>query len=70
MNIKDPPKKGDRFFLLHREIVVIKECTLFGFVTVRYLNEMKDFCVDFCALSSEPDYTNSVSLQLFKEKVQ
>lgn len=70
MNIQNPPKIGDTLFLMHREVVVIKVYTLFGFVIVRYLDEMKEFCVDGCALSREPDYTNSISLKLLKGEMQ
>ena len=66
MSIQNPPKIGDTLFLMHREVMVIKVYTLFRFVTVRYLDEMKEFCVDVCALSREPDYTNSISLKLLK----
>lgn len=69
MNIQNPPKIGDTLFLMHREVLVIKVYTLFGFVMVRYLDEMKEFCVDVCALSREPDYTNSISLKLLKEEM-
>lgn len=69
MIIQNPPKIGDTLFLMHREVVVIKVYTLFGFVMVRYLDEMKEFCVDVCALSREPDYTNSISLKLLKEEM-
>lgn len=66
MNIQNTPEIGDMLFLMHREVVVIKVYTLFGFVIVRYLDEIKEFCVDGCALSREPDYTNSISLKLLK----
>lgn len=66
MSIRISPKIGDTLFLMHREVVVIKVYTLFRLVTVRYLDEMKEFCVDVCALSREPDYTNSISLRLLK----
>lgn len=69
MNIQNSPKIGDTLFLMHREVVVIKVYTLFGFVMVRYLDEVKEFCVDVCALSREPDYTNSISLKLLKEEM-
>ena len=69
MNIQNPPKIGDTLFLMHRQVVVIKVYTLFGFVMVRYLDEVKEFCVDVCALSREPDYTNSISLKLLKEEM-
>lgn len=69
MNIQNPPKIGDTLFLMHREVVVIRVYALFRLVIVRYLDEMKEFCVDACALSQEPDYTNSVSLKLLKGKM-
>jgi hypothetical protein len=68
MSIQNSPKIGDTLFLLHRKVLVIKVYTLFGFVIVRYLDEMKEFCVDICALSREPDYTNSISLKLLRRK--
>ena len=67
MNIQNPPKIGDILFLMHREVVVIRVYTLFRLVIVRYLDEKMEFCVDVCALSLEPDYTNSISLKLLKE---
>lgn len=66
MNIQNPPKIGDTLFLMHREVVVMKVYTLFGFVIVHYLDEAKEFCVDICALSQKPNYTNSVSLKQLK----
>lgn len=68
MIIQNLPKTGDILFLMHREVVVIKVYTLFGFAIVHYLDEMKEFCVDVCVLSREPDYTNSISLKSFKEE--
>lgn len=69
MNIQNPPKTGDMLFLMHREVVVTKVYALFRLVTVRYLNEMKEFGVDICALSQDPDYTNSISLKIIKGKM-
>lgn len=66
MNSQKLPNKDDKLYLMHREVVVIKVYSLFKFVSVRYSEETKEFCVDICALSYEPDYTNSISLRLFK----
>ena len=66
MNIQNPPKTGDTFFLMHREVVVVRVYALFRFVVVRYLDEEKEFCVDICALSRKPDCTNSISLRFLK----
>ncbi len=67
MSIQNPPKMGNTLFLMHREVIVIKVIkvyTLFRLAMVRYLDEMKEFCVDVCALSQEPDFTNSISLKI------
>lgn len=66
MNTHKFPRIGDRLFLMHREVVVMKVYSLFRLVTVHYSEELKEFCVDVCALSDEPDYTNSISLRLFR----
>ena len=68
MNAQNLPKVGDRPFLMHREVIVIKVYTLFRLVMVRHLDEMKEFCVDVCALSQEPDFTNSISLKILGGK--
>ena len=67
MSIQNPPKMGNTLFLMHREVIVIKVIkvyTLFRLAMVRYLDEMKEFYVDVCALSQEPDFTNSISLKI------
>lgn len=67
MSIQNPPKMGNTLFLMHREVIVIKVIkvyTLFRLAMVRYLDEMKEFCVDVCALSQEPDFINSISLKI------
>lgn len=71
MSIQNPPKMGNTLFLMHREVIVIKVIkvyTLFRLAMVRYLDEMKEFCVDVCALSQEPDFTNSISLKILGGK--
>ena len=70
MNIQESPKIGDTLFLMQRKVIVMKVYTLFRLVTVRYSGEIKEFSVDFCSLSEEPDYANSISLKLFKGEMQ
>ena len=65
MNTQKFPNIGDKLFLMHREVIVIKVYSLFRFVIVRYWEETKEFCVDIYALSYKPDYTNSISLSVF-----
>ena len=72
MSIQNPPKMGNTLFLMHREVIVIKVIkvyTLFRLAMVRYLDEMKEFCVDVCALSQEPDFTNSISLKILRGEI-
>ncbi len=66
MNIHKLPNIGDKLFLMDREVVVIKVYSMFKFVRVCYAEEDKEFCIDICALSDVPDYTDSISLRLFR----
>ena len=68
MNVQYSPQMGDVLFLTKKEVVVVKVYTLFRLAMVRYLDEMKEFCVDVCALSQEPDFTNSISLKILGGK--
>ena len=45
---------------------VLNIYTLFSLVTVRYMNEIKEFSADICALSRIPNYTSFISLNIFK----
>lgn len=64
MNVQNLPEIGETLFLMHRKVVVIEVYSVFRLVAVRYLEEIKEFCIDACALSYEPVYTNSISLRL------
>ena len=70
MIVQGSPKISDTLFLMRRKVIVMKVYPLFRLVTVRYPGEIKVFCVDFCSLFNEPDYTNSISLKLFKGEMQ
>lgn len=60
---------GDTLFLMHRKVIVTKVYLLFQFITVRYLDDINEFCVDVFALSDSPDFTNSISLGLIGGKI-
>ena len=66
MNSHNLPNIGDKPFLMHREVIVTKVYTLFRLIKVCYTGETTEFCVDACALTNEPDYTNSISLRLLR----
>lgn len=70
MNAQNLPEVGDKLFLMHKEVVVIKAYSLFRLIKVRYTGETKEFCVDGCALTDEPDYTNTISLRLPRGKLR
>ena len=58
----ESPRIGDRLFLFHREVIVIKTYLIFHLVRVRYLDETTEFCIDYHTLSSQTDYTNSIGI--------
>lgn len=62
MKVQNPPRIGDRLFLFHREVIVVKTYLIFHLVRVRYLDENNEFCIDYHTLSSQPDYTNSIGI--------
>jgi hypothetical protein len=66
MNVQNLPEIGDKLFLMHREVIVTKVYALFQLVKLRYTEEVHEFYVDACALTSEPDYTNSISLGMLR----
>ena len=66
MNAHNLPQIGDKMFLMHRRVAVIKVYSMFKIVKVRYTEGTKEFCVDVCALTDEPDYTNSISIRLLR----
>jgi hypothetical protein len=65
VSIQNFPKIGDKLFLMHREIEVTKVYDLFRLIKTHYTEETPEFFVDVCALTTEPDYTNSISLGIF-----
>ncbi len=66
MGIYSLPHINDTLFYINKEVKVTRVYALFGLVIVQYLNEHKEFCVDYHALSLKPDNTNSISLYLFE----
>ncbi len=62
MKIQNPPQIGDKLFLFHREVIIIKAYLTFHLVKIRYTNEFTEFCIDYHALSLQPDYTNSIEI--------
>ena len=62
MKAQNPPQIGERLFLFHRKVIVIKIYLTFHLVRARYLNETAEFYIDYHTLSSQPDYTNSIGI--------
>ena len=65
----ESPRIGDRLFLFHREVIVIKTYLIFHLVRVRYLDETTEFCIDYHTLSSQPDYTNSIGINKLRGRI-
>jgi hypothetical protein len=66
MNIKNLPEINDRVFLMHREVVVTMVYAPFRLIKVHYSEEITEFYVDACALTSEPNYRDSISLGMLR----
>ena len=63
MDIGNFPQAGDRLFLMHREVIVTKTYSIFQLVKIHYTEQSDEFCIDYHALTSQPDYTNSISIR-------
>lgn len=66
MAVQNLPNIGDKLFLMHREVVVTKVYTIFRLIKVHYMEESNEFFVDVCAVTKDPDNTNSISIELLR----
>jgi hypothetical protein len=64
--IQNLPNKGDKMFLIHKEVVVINAYPIFSLIKIRYKEETFEFFVDANSLSTIPDFTNSISIRNFR----
>lgn len=62
MDIGNFPQAGDRLFLMHREVIVTRTYLIFQLVRIHYTGQSDEFCVDYHALTPQPDYTNSIGI--------
>lgn len=62
MTVQNLPSKGDRLFLMHKEVIVTNVYTILRLIKIRYTTESFEFFVDASAVTTEPDYTNSISI--------
>jgi hypothetical protein len=69
MTVQDFPNKGDKLFLMHKEVVVIKVYSIFRLIKIRYREESFEFFVDASALSTTPDFTNSISIRMLRREL-
>ncbi len=69
MKVQNPPQIGDKLFLFHREVIVIKTYLTFHLVKIRYINEFTEFCIDYHALSPQPGYTNSIGINKLRGRI-
>lgn len=66
MVVQNLPRKGDKLYLQHREVIVLKVYEIFQLIKIHYTEESLEFFVDICALTEQPDTTNSISLGLLR----
>ena len=69
MKVQTPPQVGDRLFLFRREVIITKTYLTFHLVKIRYINDIAEFCIDYHALSSQPDYTNSIGINKLRGRI-
>lgn len=69
MKVQTSPQVGDRLFLFHREVIITKIYLTFHLVKIRYINDIAEFCIDYHALSSQPDYTNSIGINKLRGRI-
>ena len=62
MDIGYFPQTGDRLFLMHREAIIIKTYSIFQLVKFHYIGQSDEFCIDYHALTPQPDYKNSINI--------
>ena len=60
------PKQGEKRFYMHRTVMVQKVYATFHLVFIVFDDDKTEACVDFCALTDTPDYTNVIPLQLLR----
>ena len=59
------PEIGAKCYFMHREVMVVGIWDCFHLVKIKDLIDEHSFCVDKCALTIRPNFTNSISLKLF-----
>lgn len=64
------PRIGEKCYYVNREVIVLGIFDCFHLVKIKDLVGEYSLCVDKCALTQEPDLTNSISLGLFGGKYQ
>ena len=69
MKVQPPPQVGDRLFLFHREVIITKTYLTFHLVKIRDINDIAEVCIDYHALSSQPDYTNSIGINKLRGRI-
>lgn len=68
--VENLPRIGERCYYVNKEVIIMGTLDCFHLVKIKDLGGENSFCVDKCALTREPDLTNSISLGLFGRKYQ
>lgn len=59
---------GEKRYFMHKEVTVIKVWDYFHLAEIKELASQQSIFVDVCALTIDPDFTNSISLRFFGEE--
>lgn len=62
------PRIGEKCYYVNREVIIMSIFDNFHLVKIKDLVDEQLLCVDKCALTREPDFTNIISLRLFGGK--
>jgi len=60
------PKQGDEWFYMYRAVTIRKIYATFQLAFIVFNDDKTNACVDICALTDTPNYTNVIPLQLLR----
>jgi len=58
------PAVGEKRYFMHKEVTIIKVWDCFQLAEIREETEQETLVVDFCTLTNQPNYANSIPLRL------
>lgn len=68
MTVQNLPNKGDRLYLMHKAVIVTDVYIIARLVKIHYVRESIEFFVDASAVTTNPDYSNSIALEIVNRR--